>query len=364
MQPDQTLFASHPVNQGRQTELDIMKGLAIMGMVLIHSFERFSMQPLPDTISTYAIEFGCSPGAPIFMFLMGLGLIYTQKKNPGEMFSRGVKIFLIGYLLNFCRGSLLYFAFMTATGNPEYLTRAVTEFWGIDILQFAGLTFMFFGAAARLKFRNEHYLMAAAVAAIATLLGAGFSTTSTLASAFSGLFLGTSDNSFFPFFTWIEYPVFGYLFGSILIRCQDKRRFYNATLLVSLAASLLFILFSYRYGIDFGASDGLFQQSYYHHDLMGNLILLSLSLVYISLIFYATPVLPGFINSTLNRWSHNIINMYCISWLIIYWSTLFMPESMPFSWIMAYFAIVLLITDIIAVKYLQLKRQLLANKKK
>jgi uncharacterized membrane protein len=84
------LFSSDPVNRGRQTELDIIKGAAILFMMLVHCYEEFTVWPLQPGISAFIISFlGSPPSAPVFMFALGVGIVYSRKSNSKALLLRG-----------------------------------------------------------------------------------------------------------------------------------------------------------------------------------------------------------------------------------------------------------------------------------
>ena len=78
----ESIFSPQKVNLGRQLELDVARGLAIVFMVLIHSFELFMEHPFPNTASTHIIRFLGSPlAAPVFMLLLGVGIVYSKRTS-------------------------------------------------------------------------------------------------------------------------------------------------------------------------------------------------------------------------------------------------------------------------------------------
>jgi len=63
-------------NTGRQTELDIAKGLAIAFMIFDHVLECYASTQLENTVFADVIYFlACVPAEPVFMFLMGVGFL-------------------------------------------------------------------------------------------------------------------------------------------------------------------------------------------------------------------------------------------------------------------------------------------------
>ena len=89
----------------------MVKFLAIPFMICIHFYEQFGSfdhaVKVPDTFFRNAMEFAGGPlAAPVFMFSMGIGMIYTHHDSPREHIKRGWKLLLTGYLLNFFRQTL------------------------------------------------------------------------------------------------------------------------------------------------------------------------------------------------------------------------------------------------------------------
>ncbi|MGI6366434.1 MAG: acyltransferase family protein [Bacillota bacterium] len=355
------LFSRNLVNKGRQVELDVVKGLAIVFMVLVHCLEEYTVWPLPGTLSTYIIEFlGSPPAAPVFMFALGIGIVYSRKSDARSLLKRGIWLLALGYILSFFRDLLPHLVLYAKTQDSAYYSEGIQLFLGIDILQFAALTFIFFGIATALRFKPLSYFIAALILAGINLAVAGISPENEVLRIFLGLFWGTNEYAWFPFLVWIIYPIGGYLFGNLLIRCNNKGQFYKQVFAISLAILALFGLYSYLSGVDFGAHDGLYQEAYYHHDLIGNIILLAFVGVWTSLIYFLTAFLPKFITGALARWSKNITTIYCVHWLIIGWSLIFMPPlSLP--WLLLTFALIHAASDIISIYYLQLKTRVVAR---
>ena len=91
------------INTGRQGELDVAKALAIPYMVIVHVYEEMSVVDYgarPDSLLRGVIEFLGGPlAAPVFMFAMGVGMVYTRHRNPRAFALRGLRLLLAGYLL-------------------------------------------------------------------------------------------------------------------------------------------------------------------------------------------------------------------------------------------------------------------------
>jgi uncharacterized membrane protein len=115
-------FGAEPVNNGRQPELDMAKGLAIVFMVWTHVFEELS--PGSEGVMVMLVRniLGGPFAAPIFMICMGIGISYSKKSSPQKLLHRGIGLFGTGLLLNMFRfvvPDLLKYALTNDRGATE-----------------------------------------------------------------------------------------------------------------------------------------------------------------------------------------------------------------------------------------------------
>jgi len=74
------MFSKEKINSGRQLELDIARGLAVLFMIFIHSQLFFADFSVSDSYFGAFNDFvGMVPSAPMFMFLLGVGLIIRER---------------------------------------------------------------------------------------------------------------------------------------------------------------------------------------------------------------------------------------------------------------------------------------------
>ena len=336
-----------------------------MFMVLVHSYEIFTSSPIPPNIPGFFIIFlGTMPAAPVFMFAMGVGLVYSRKNTPKMLFSRGVILFILGFVLDFFRDFLPQLWLYRVTGDIDQLILGIHWLFGIDVLAFAGFTLMFFAAAMKFNFKNKHYILAAIIFAAANLLLSNINPENYVIKIICGMFWGTNEYTWFPFLTWIAYPIFGYLFGLFLIRCNDKKEFYKTVLFTFLPVYLLFLIYSFVRGIDFSDLGAFFQGAFFHHDFISNIMLIPFVFCWAGLFYFLSPYIPGFVNNTLSRLSKNITSFYCVHWLILGWIQSFFYKIMPLSlsWILLISLAVIITSDFISVHYLKIKSRVIKYK--
>lgn len=343
------IFTKEESNFGRQRELDIAKGIAVFFMIWVHVNEVYQSTAIEGGVYNRIIEFiGSPPAAPIFMMMLGTGIIYSKKSTAGILLKRGIFLVCLGYILNFFRDYIPYFLLTMLNNDPEYIIEGWELLWGTDILHFAGLSFMFFSFIKKFKIKTIGIFMIWCGFVTLNILLKGVSFDNPIINGFFRLIWGTDENAWFPFLTWITFPVMGYFFGQLLIRCNDKNTLYKNILLISGSFSIPLWIYSYFNDIRFGAFGELYQTEYYHHDIIGNIVLCTFALFWISICYFISKCIPEILEKIMVRWSRNINSMYCVHWIIIGYLMLVLEEVayMPLE-IFIIMIVVCITTDII-----------------
>ena len=101
---------------------------------------------LPDSALRNIIEFAGGPlGAPVFMFSMGIGMMYTRHNSPGNFMKRGLRLLIAAYILNLVRFTGPLMALKAMGVDADYGYSVLDTFFWVDIFQFAGLSFLLMG---------------------------------------------------------------------------------------------------------------------------------------------------------------------------------------------------------------------------
>ena len=304
----------------RLPELDIVKGVAIIAMIICHTVCYMGAVPGHTGYVVAEEILGGPMAAPMFMICMGIAINFSRRSEPLALVKRGVRLFLLAYLLNFLRAGLPFgigFALGMADTVADMLVMA---FLIVDILQFAGLALIFIGLCLRLKINGWLMLAIAVVCSVAGSLCRGFECGSDALNALLGLFIGAGPSdiencySCVPFAHWIVYPVFGLLAGRYLKNCKDKERLYRHVLAVSFPITIFYCWLVAKKGFT-PLSDGL----YYWHSLADGFFFICLDLMLIAIAWQLCKILPQWIIRLLEGLSKNITAVYCISWVIICW---------------------------------------------
>lgn len=303
-------------NLPRIPSFDVPRAIAIGLMIMIHTLMFYaSPATLKQPLTQILMLFGTAPGAPTFMFLMGVYFIYARPKGSRYYIRRGLQLIALGYLLNVLRflipvGVILLFEVPLDVFLPW---TPLTFFKDIDILHFAGLALIIM-TFIRSQLRRPVYILAiiAAVALAAPYLWgikSGFAPLDWVLD----LFWGKNMYTVFPLFPWLVYPLAGYLFGQLMMVTDRSDGFFRKACLAG--------LFLYIGGMILSSTNTAFHYGdYYRAGYGGTTVMLGFATFYVSgveLICRRLGVqgkikIAGYL-------SDNLTALYMIHWTIIGW---------------------------------------------
>ncbi|SDH30273.1 Acyltransferase family protein [Pseudobutyrivibrio sp. 49] len=315
------------INRGRQKELDWAKAFSVLFMVCIHCYEEISnidAEIAPTGIFRNLMEFLAGPlGAPMFMFCMGVGIMYSRNNTPADMTKRGLKLLGTGYLLSFVKGTVPT-AIAIYLGYEVPWTLADSLFL-VSILQFAGMAFFTIALMKKLRLPLPAMM---AVSLVLSVLGGMLSKldfTNSWTKYLFGLFFDTCDVTTFPMFRWLFYPVFGMIFAYYLQRTEDKTRFYRLICPVALVGTIAFTLIYTACGYDIRTMYMLAGRVFYHQSLLHHLFISMVILVAVSLCYFLSQVVKNIaVNGATAYLGKNVDVIYLVQWVIIIYAESFM----------------------------------------
>ena len=301
----------------RRYELDLLKALAIISMILCHPVLRLGLHiPGYENDFFYFLGqdiFGNYLGvAHAFMFAMGFGIVFSRKSTPKDLMLRGVKLYLLGYVLNFLRYGMYNLTEAIFTG--EFRSDILQALFGMDILQFAGLALIFTGVLKKLKLREFHMLAIAGALSVIGSVIPEIDTGNYAGNWLIGHFVFTnSDACAFVFFNWYVFVAAGMLFGSILRRTEDPDRLYKRLLIISCCVMVVYITLTFIFGMYFLCRD----RNYYSLSLLEAAGLLSIDLRLLSAFSFLLKRVPASKLRVFIDMSRNITPIYFIHWCIL-----------------------------------------------
>jgi len=327
---------------------DILKGIAVVRMILVHIVAVFATQELHGNAAARLIVFLAGPpGAPLFMLIMGY-FIARSLKTTGISVYRGLKLLAWGLLLNI--GMNFHLLIRTMSGSMD--VNPWPFVFGADILFLAGFSLIIMAGIKKLFQRN---LSAWIMLALFFTLGGN------IIPVYSGeiewliflqaFFKGNAHWSYFPVFPWVAYPVAGYVFHIL----EEKYEVYNFSRkgLIYIASSLLFVVvatFSWGFSITADFYD------YHHHSLVYFIWVLMLVCCWVILIRLMVQnkeqkSLPRYL-----QWvGRHLTNFYVFQWLLIgnIGTAIYKTQTAPA--IMVWFAAIVATTSLLVYAWRRIK---------
>lgn len=313
------LFSKEEVNTGRQWSFDFAKFVAIVGMVLVHSFIYIYGEEDMDYGFQYRLNniYGGVLAAPVFMYSMGVGVAYSRRTDARTMFVRGIKLLLAGYLLNAIRCLPQLLLWKGGFGEEHY-NLFIEEVNLFDILQFAGVAFMLFALLRWLKASASVILLAGvSLSVFGTFVRSvdmGSTTLNMLCYPFIGIHVGDIWTSF-PLANWFIFVAAGYWTGKLIRHCTDMDRFFA---LVTPAAGFLFTigmiyLTTNKTGMFSDISDDLF----YYLTPFDAFVCIMGALLVAGIGHFLMPHEPQILQREVRQVSTDITRIYLIHWFFV-----------------------------------------------
>ena len=352
-------FAKEPVNLGRQKELDIAKGMAIIFMVFCHSFEILSgfFDPEISTDLAYGILDVVLVGsfaAPVFMFCMGISFCYSRKNSAGDMVRRALSVAGVALLLEIARTAIPGLLEWLIFRDPECI-EYVYVFFEADILQFAALSMLVIALFKKLNLKPYVMVIIAVLCSVAGQLLQWVSTGSAVGDLFTGFIWHSHDYSYFPLLNWLIFPVCGYVFGGVWQRFQNKEPFFRWVTPISWVISIAYFIPMAFLG-EYYLSGG----DYYGLGIGDAVFAFVICFAMIGLGYYLVKW-GGIVTDWLDSMGNRVTSVYCIHWTLycfLYLILLCVLENYLPQWVLIVASVsVLAASDLLSRLYVKLKKR-------
>ena len=352
-------FAKEQVNLGRQRELDIAKGLAIIFMVFCHVFEMLMRFFDPEISSDFAytlldVILGGSFSAPVFMFCMGISFAYSRRSSAGDLCKRALKMAGIVLIFEVSRTALPGLLQWVISGDPACV-EYVYMFFCVDILQFVTMAILAIALLKKLRIKPLGMVIVATVCAVIGQHLQGVSTGSYIGDVFVGLLWRSHEYSFFPLLNWLIFPVCGYAFSGAWQRLRDKERFFRLVTPISWVISIVYFASMALWG-EYYLSGG----DYYGLGVLDAVFALIICAAMLGLGYYLAKW-GGRVSNWLSAAGNRVTSIYCIHWTILYFMYAlmfcFLADYLSQWWILLVSVSVIAVSDLLSRLYIKAKKK-------
>ena len=313
------LFSKEEVNTGRQWSFDFAKFVAIVGMVLVHTFIYIWDEDGLEQGFQYRLNniYGGVLAAPVFMFAMGVGVAYSRRNDARIMFVRGIKLFVAGYLLNAVRCLPQLLLWKAGYGEQHY-DWFVEEINLFDILPFAGVAFMLFALLRWLKASPTVILLIGlALSVFGTFVRSidmGSTALNMLCYPFIGIHVGEIWSSF-PLANWFIFVAAGYWFGKLIRRCTDID--YLFALLVPATGFIFTVCMIYLTSHETGMFSDINDDYFYYLTPFDAFVCIMGAILVAGIGHFLMPHEPQTFQREVKQISSDVTRIYLIHWVFV-----------------------------------------------
>ena len=324
--PDRSYY---PQTMKRVPEIDLMKALAIIAMVLIHVWEvssSLSVDSGIEKVTEFVIIFmGGIPSAGVFMLTMGWGAAFSRRSTPKTYLDRMLQLIFLGLLVNF------FEHYVPAMIDPERfgpLSEIAPSIIAVDIYFFAPLGMLYFAVMKKFALDRKgssaivfSILLVAVCSILNIVLGYETITTGNVwLDTVLGILIRENEWSYFPFISWIIFPVLGYSLATLFRHAKDRSQVLLFAGATGVASIVIAEVLMKRYGI----ADSVLTEtvtsseaSYYALHPLGALCGYGIIALEYVLASVFTTLNRQQIPAVLNYLSRNVMEIYIAQWVLI-----------------------------------------------
>ncbi len=266
-----TVFSKEEVNTGRQREFDYLKGIFMLFIYLIHAFQA-TLSP-QDSMSQWIYSFATMSGAAIFIFVMGIGTVYSKDAAPANFAKSGVRMVIYQYLNNIAYIAALTIPYPFVSGrltesvteNVRFLVKIYMQYTNIFFI--TGIIYLILALLKKLDLKTVWYVMIGATVSIAAPFICGIPVNVPVIGYIVKLLIGEADFVSFTPLYFLSYALLGVAFGKMIRHVKDKTGFYRMFCIPAVAIVVVWWLLIFKnYGSDLSELHAFLSNAYTHPD--------------------------------------------------------------------------------------------------
>ena len=304
-------------SRSRVAAFDVARGVAVLGMILIHVHRHWADPgPWPVALTTVISVLGGPFAAPVFMLLMGASVAWSGRTTLRLMAGRGLLLLAGGLALNLGRGTIPFLlgqaAGVIGPGGVGIFTP-----WSllvtVDVLQLAGMSLLVVAVLRPVVRHDAGWIALAVLVAVAAPFLRDLRTGVLPLDGLLGLLWATGPSVYYPLFPWGAFPLLGVALGRSVRADPDGpalRRWGLAGLAMAIAG-----------GVILGPGVITLDERGYWAlapALAGMLAGVALAWTWAcrGIVRFAGSTAPV---ALMARWGRRVTRIYTIHWLIVAW---------------------------------------------
>ncbi|MFI3176097.1 MAG: heparan-alpha-glucosaminide N-acetyltransferase domain-containing protein [Eubacteriales bacterium] len=238
------------MNQGRQVEMDVLKGSFIFLIFVVHSFQLLgNAEALQSAAYQGIFSVGMFTGASLFLFFMGFGLAYSRKQNARDIAGSGIKWIGYQFLSNLCNMIVLllplgcYILIGRSIEEEVLIIKGLAPYvlLMLNIFYIAGVIQLLMAFFRRIRMPLYGYLIVALVVSATSPFLAQLSNSNRILEAIIRMFFTAGGTVSFAVWPYISFTAIGYFFGRYFLTCGEKSLFYKRALPITIPISIAYI---------------------------------------------------------------------------------------------------------------------------
>ena len=307
----------------RIAALDLIKGMSVIGMIIIHTLLTFAdVKSQSETfIGAFIVFLG--RGTSIFLICMGLTFMTSRHQSLKSSITRGGLLIAAALFMNFLKFIFpVIFGFAPDNFIQRYGWHGPIEQQYLylmllgDILQLAGMSLLFIGFIRKYVTNKYGILAIAILIALVSREVSGINIDFPVINYVLDLLFSNDFPAYvyFPVFPWMSFIIIGMFFGKWYQELKyDRPQLFKNMLLtgflcVALGAPLVFLYGTYNYN------------GFYHMGPGGVLYFAGWTLIFLWIVFkISVNIKENKFMKLLKYCSKNLTTMYMIQWILISW---------------------------------------------
>lgn len=353
------IFDNKPVNTSRQSEFDYLKGFFLVFIFLVHAYQATLSNE--DIVIRIIYGFATLSGVAIFMFVMGMGTVYSKRSEPKSLAKSGIVMIAYQYLSNIAylvAFTLPYLFVRNRLDDKQVYYDLLVEYLQfINVFFITGIIYLALALAKKLKLSSVGYAVVGLLLAIAAPFIYGRPVDVPVLGYIVKIIIGEDYFVTFAAVYFLSYAFLGVAFGHLLQRVKDKKAFYGIVMPICAVIALAWWIFTV---MKYGFSDELYSYlcvGYTQPDLFHVVASIAHVLFFAGVLYLADGAMKksGVIGRQLLYYNRHISKYYAIHigvYFVIYGFHKYEGFSTLQCWLIT--AVCMIVTDVIVKLYVGL----------